>query len=224
MPADIRVISWNYDQQFERSFAEFIPESAYDARRAVDAELQVVPSVGSQREFFNDIFSIFKLNGSAGVRVTGETMTENPDAYIYQDLDDPSLACRAAIRFYDEVTNNRATPHLKFAWEHDSRRATELARINMLGPVDTVVVIGYSFPLFNRDIDHEILDTLSPREVYVQVACEHEAVADRLMGIGFKSKTIKVIRDQDQFYIPSTYSPKTRLSWSTRHDAQNNNK
>ena len=67
MPTNLRVISWNYDHQFERSFAEFTPEPDYDGRRDTGKRLQVVPPFPDKYD--SGAFSILKLNGSAGARV-----------------------------------------------------------------------------------------------------------------------------------------------------------
>ena len=223
MPADIRVISWNYDEQFERSFAEFFAESSYQIRRQVDRDLQVVPSVGTERgterRAYDDIFSIFKVNGSAGVRDTGCHLTVNPDTYVHEERD-LSPTVRFIIHFYEQVYVEGHMPSLQFVWEDNSRRECELERIERFAPVDSVVVVGYSFPLFNRDLDRRMLDALDPQEVCVQVARDDEAVTDRLVGLGISSDTIKVIRDLDQFYFPSKYSPKRRLSWPTRDEQE----
>lgn len=213
MPTDVRVISWNYDQQFERAFAEFLHDSE---KRAAGRKLQVIP--GTSEPIYDDIFSICKLNGSAGVRidVDGKTM-ENPDAYVYDD--DQIQALSSATRFYQQIqqiAHERYEPELRFAWESASRRDNVLERIEKFAPVDTVVVIGYSFPLFNRDLDREILDMLKPKRVYVQVAEDYPAVTDRLLGLGIDRARIDVVHDQDQFHIPSTYSPSERMSRSTR--------
>ena len=71
MPTDVRVISWNYDMQFEKSFAEFIEDPQYEKRRSAGVMLQVVPTGIEAHEHYDGIFSILKLNGTAGTRDTG---------------------------------------------------------------------------------------------------------------------------------------------------------
>ena len=60
MPADLRVVSWNYDMQFEKSFAELIPN--YDLGKWRDSAkmLQIVPTGIESNEHYPDIFSIYK--------------------------------------------------------------------------------------------------------------------------------------------------------------------
>ena len=222
MPTDVRVISWNYDEQFERSFAKFLPERSYEDRRNVDRDLQVVPAVGTERgaerRFYDDIFSIFKLNGSAGVRDGGSVLTVNPSTYVYEERDMAPIL-RYLIHFYERIFVEDDKPNIHFSWEDNSRRERELKRIERFSPVDTVVVVGYSFPRFNRHLDRRILEVLNPAKVYVQVERDdEETVTERLEGLDINSDAIKVIHDLREFYVPSTYSPRKRLSWLTRHE------
>lgn len=218
MPTDVRVISWNYDQQFQRAFAEFFHPDRDN--RDVGEMLQVMPANTSQelqKSFYDDIFSICKLNGNAGVRlIDAKTASHMPDSYVNNDPKyDRQDAMTAATHFYE---HERHKPELRFAWERDRRRDDALERIEKWRvPVDSVVVIGYSFPLFNRDLDRKILvDTLKPKRVYVQVAGDDAAVTDRLVGLGIDRASIDVVHDQSQFHIPPTYSPTERMSRATR--------
>ena len=65
MPTDVRVISWNYDEQFERSFAKLIPERSCDDRRNVDKDLQVVPAVGTERALSADSTMTFSPHSNS---------------------------------------------------------------------------------------------------------------------------------------------------------------
>ena len=209
MPTDVRVISWNYDHQFEKSFAEFIPESQDGGRRATGRRLQVVPPL-TPDECDPRAFSILKLNGAAGARASPSTdsrPTHNPD--LYDQPSDPGRSLFLALRFCENVAAEDPEPYLQFAWEDDRRRSGVLELIDGFGPVETVVVIGYSFPLFNRDLDRRILDTLRPSDVFLQVAGDNN-VRDRIVGLGVDSEKITIVEDREQFFIPHTYSPSER--------------
>ena len=215
MPTDVRVVSWNYDMQFEKSFGELIADSRYEERRGSGKMLQVVPTGVECHEHYDGIFSIYKLNGTAGTRDNREILIKSYDLVVYGQtgkLDSSDLCL--TLRFYQNVTRGNDEAYLQFAWEDDDRRASVVGLIRQFAPVEAVVVIGYSFPLFNRDLDRRVFDVLRPKEVFLQVAGD-EAVMDRLVGLGVESQIIKVVRDRDQFHIPHWYSPSARLSRSS---------
>ena len=211
MPPNVRVISWNYDHQFERAFAEYTPESDREGRRATGDRLQVVPPLRRDR-YDPSTFSILKLNGSAGARVppsTDSPLRHNPDLYVYPSDFDYSLFL--ALRFCENVASEELEPYIQFAWEDDTRRSDILELVDGFAPppVDAVVVIGYSFPQFNRDLDRQIFGALRPNEVFLQVAGD-DNVRDRLVGLGVDSDKITDVKDREQFFIPPSYSPSER--------------
>ena len=93
-------------------------------------------------------------------------------------------------------------------------RVIVLDYIGGFSPVDTVVVIGYSFPIFNRRLDRVVFEALRPKEVFLQVAGD-DAVTDRLVGLEVEPEIVKVVGDRDQFFIPYSYSPR---AWMSRWD------
>ena len=216
MPTNMRVVSWNYDMQFEKSFAEFIRDPYYEERRDSGRMLQVVPTGVESHDHYDDIFSIYKLNGTAGTRDNRKMLIKSYDPVVYGQpgrVDSGDL--RLILHFYQNATNEKDKPYLQFAWEDDDRRTSVLGLIERFAPVETVVVIGYSFPPFNRDLDRKMFEELRPNEVFLQVA-EDENVMDRLVGLGIDPRIIRVIRDREQFHIPNSYSPSLRLSRRSR--------
>lgn len=82
-----------------------------------------------------------------------------------------------------------------------------------------MVVIGYSFPLFNRNLDRVVFEKLGPKEVFLRVAGD-DAVKNRLVGLGVAPKLIRIVDDQNQFHIPYSYSPAAWKSWWTKRARQ----
>ncbi|MBW8003922.1 MAG: hypothetical protein FVQ80_18320 [Planctomycetes bacterium] len=64
-------------------------------------------------------------------------------------------------------------PEINFAWETEGRASIEKARECIAG-TESLVVIGYSFPDFNRDVDQLLLQSISTtvREISVQAPNE----------------------------------------------------
>ena len=204
MPTNLRVISWNYDIQLEKSFAEFLQDS--DLSEAAKG-LQVFPGV-PREHVCGDLFAIYKLNGTASMEYaegSGRLYTAY-DLYMRSDV---VSALENVLRFSEDPPPEALEPYLRFAWEDDLQREEVLDQIV---PVDALVVIGYSFPLFNRDVDRQVLNRLEASEVYVQVGDEGVAVKERLGGLGVDRRRIRIVEDLDQFYVPSSYSPSERVS------------
>lgn len=207
MPTDVRVISWNYDMQFERGYSEFLPKP--EKPDAMDA-LQVFPGV-SEESHCRNLFSIFKLNGTASMEVNrADVLTTAYDLFVDDDFVGTLERVIGSDRQVD--AREQLSPYLKFAWEDDDRRRQVLDRIV---PVKMLVVIGYSFPLFNRDVDREVLKRLSPQDLYVQAGDDGAAVKERIIALsGICSEVITVIEDVGQFYVPNSYSPAERKAAS----------
>ena len=195
MPADVRVISWNYDMQFEKTYAEFLQPDDYPK---VATALQVVPGLGDGA-YCSTCFSIVKLNGTASMEtVPAQGLARHYKEYLTSDF---QSAMSLVGSYYDRAT----IPYLNFAWEDDEERNHALQRIER---VETLVIIGYSFPLVNRKIDQEVLTCLlRPEKLYVQAARDGLAVKERLGGLGVDEEKITVLQDVDQFYLPHRYSP-----------------
>ena len=195
MPTDVRVISWNYDMQFEKAHAEFLPPDDYPK---VATALQVVPGLGDGG-YCSKSFSIVKLNGTASMELSsGHVLSRRYRTLLISDFDD---TLRQLVSRYGEDIDH----YVNFAWEDDEFRNDALERIER---VETLVVIGYSFPLVNRAIDQKVLTCrLRPRKVYVQAGTSGPAVKERLVGLGVDAEAVRVVEDVDQFYIPDRYSP-----------------
>ena len=199
MPTDVRVISWNYDIQFEKAYAEFLHPDDYPK---IATALQVVPGLG-EGAYRSDCFSIVKLNGTASMVLGSHGLARQYNKpYLTDNFED-------TLKHVGSYYDTGITPYLNFSWENDERRDHALSRIER---AETLVVIGYSFPLVNRDVDREILTCLLRSEkLYVQAGRDGPAVKERLAGLGVDDERVNLVEDVDQFYIPDRYSPSERM-------------
>jgi len=195
MPTDVRAISWNYDMQFEKAYAEFLHPDDYPK---VATALQVVPGLGPGA-YCSKCFSIVKLNGTASMElVRAHGLTRQYKTFLLSDFDD-------TLKQLGSHYGENITHYVNFAWDGDEHRNDALDRIER---VETLVVIGYSFPLVNRAVDQDILTCrLRPEKLYVQAGANGPAVKERLVGLGVDAEAVSVVEDVDQFYIPDRYSP-----------------
>lgn len=194
LPPYVRIITWNYDTQLEKAFYEFCENADH-----------VVSSITLNK-------NIYRVNGCCG--------TQKPNAFgqafrsIWRTKDYQS-AWEAGLKLYEEYMSGKDTinPDICFAWEKSTReRVTELT-FN-LREVNAVVVIGYSFPYFNREIDESFWLELSDsqlRRIYLQYpAGEHISIENRIRSllVGSYKENFEFIhipsldQKKDMFYLP----------------------
>ena len=175
------------------------PRPLLRGKRESGKMFQVIPTGIESHEHYDGIFSIYKLNGTAGTRDNREMLVKSYDPVVYGQtgrLDSGNL--RLTLHFYQNVTRGKDEPYLQFSWEDDNRRASVLGLIESFAPVETLVVIGYSFPLFNRDLDRTVFEVLRPSEVFLQVAGD-EAVIDRLVVWGWNRESSRSFATRTSF-------------------------
>ena len=91
---------------------------------------------------------------------------------------------------------------INFAWEENEisqkgrKHATKIAE-----DTKVLIVIGYSFPVFNHSVDFNIIKSLpeNSKIVIQDPAVDEEYFCERF---AIDSKRVKVIKDVKQFYIP----------------------
>ncbi len=207
-PNNIKIISWNYDFQLELSYMDFLKtESLKDAAQQLNiSSLEIHRLYKNPKEF-----GIFKLNGSA-------TFNNSDDLSSYSYVVD-KFKTENIKDFYKELTNiyhkfylknnelkDNFKNHLSFAWEHDTNSSFYKQLKNAVSDTEILVVIGYSFPFFNRKIDKLILEDFmgnSLRKVYFQ-ATDAENLKERFLSINNKIKDVELVlrKDLNQFTLP----------------------
>lgn len=100
----------------------------------------------------------------------------------------------------DDFNLGGYTPAISFAWE-DGLGLVKIKDeiLSALENTERIIVIGYSFPYFNREIDSYIMQCFkkyAKGKIYLQAPAEH---ADSLM------ETLKELKEdwRDTAYVPS---------------------
>lgn len=159
-PEGVGIVTWNYDTQLEKSYKEFCSESSL-----------VYEDVTNSRH-------VKRLNGVCGT----------PDAEDMRDL------CHLDFSktYFDLLQNlfdaqmkksEKYLPSISFAWE---KKASNKSLTDIITDTSTLVVIGYSFPYFNREIDWILFRAMSRtlNKVFIQVPDEEQSpVKDRLLTL-----------------------------------------
>ncbi len=182
----VNIISWNYDLQLELAYYD------YNNNENPHTKLKVYPNgYGNNKNGSR----IIKLNGTAGLFGTTkghETIVSGTEGVYFPELDvnflrpktrreitPPSLI--SLLYVYSNFLSGQENmqPIMSFAWEKDevSIKAVSLAK-RIMTKTETLVIIGYSFPNFNRSIDKQLLQLLPlDCKVYYQ---DHK---DRIEGL-----------------------------------------
>lgn len=195
-PPNLRIVSWNYDLQFEMAYMD------YTGQRDIDSGyLKTIVKYDNTLGFSNDKFCIYKINGTT--QFIGKTrryhLLETFDKGFNKEI------YNQVVRNYTARVshNSEIYPLVSFAWERKGDAVLPLA-IEDVKDTLVLVVIGYSFPMFNREIDRMILGSMKNLEkVYIQ-APDAEDTADRFEAVCDK-KDVKIIlkRDVGQFVLPN---------------------
>ena len=199
-PDNVQIISWNYDYQFELSFSEYSDELDVSSNQ----NLLNVKTKFSKNT--NDAgFGIYKLNGTTGFYYK-DSFKEYP--YL------TNLKTPIDIDFISQVTRNYTEAKysrlmkssLSFAWEPERPELNFIEQVKeSIKDTTTLVIIGYSFPFFNRNIDRNIIGSMEHlTSVYFQapdaeiIKERFRAIKDNIIGIELISKF-----DVGQFLLPN---------------------
>ena len=94
------------------------------------------------------------------------------------------------------------------AWEDRTNTILKRKDLTLLSDISDIVVIGYSFPYFNREIDKLIFQHLSPtvHRIYLQYPKGmHASIEERIKVFLGSNIDIIQIDGTDLFYIPDNF-------------------
>lgn len=206
LPKDISIVSWNYDNQFEIAFKEYSKHS--------DVEVQEAFLGMTHKNFPSKIdidkFKIFKINGSSSLFTFNDGKKLSILDKVDYEYNNDFLLLMAIEKFVNierYYTNSQFESSLSFAWENEGKNKNVIDVIcNDSMNCETLVVIGYSVPFFNRKIDKKIIDSMENlRTIYIQDV-NPEIVKQRLEQLiprnELSSIEWKFSTDLFQFLIP----------------------
>lgn len=194
LPTDISIISWNYDSQVEMAYKSYRDKKLPIFEKNIEGEWPRLPKSGR----------VFKINGSA-------TFVDDSTIALIKATEKTTSAALLLIHFYNDARSDttdlgyQMRTHLSFAWEtvsnHDNMMES-LSRTTL--DTELVVVIGYSFPFFNRQTDREIMRSMANlKKIYVQDMNADE-VEQSLLAVLPEDKNIKIEKNYNcsQFCLP----------------------
>lgn len=217
LPKNINIVSWNYDFQIELTLASYL-----DVQKISTLEnlLQIMPRKEMSHHDISK-FSIYKLNGTAG------GITYNPNKFNRFDFNPLKISNNISEEWrtiifednlekylfstkYSNPDKNRISSIL-FSWEKDpipQEVRETCARDLMLS--EYLVIIGYSFPTFNRETDKFILNQMENlKKIFIQSPEKTiDSVEVRLKSLlsSYGHIEFEKVRTIDEFYIPFEYA------------------
>ena len=195
IPKGISFISWNYDSQMEMAFRAYELNTglAIFEKNTVGA-WPILPENGR----------IFKVNGSA-------TFADVEMVSVIKDYDETSIAIQLILIYSDTMADTSGMgfqfkTHLSFAWEDSVNNKNMMDSIReTVSDAEQVVVIGYSFPFFNRLTDREIIGCMpNLKKIYIQ-DINPGAVSQTIEAVLPADRKIDIVQVPDcgQFYLPA---------------------
>jgi len=218
---NVTIISWNYDLQIERAIQEYCNEDLL----SIQNRFSFYPKLVDEKiDSFNNNFgfSVLKLNGIGAYYKSFESVENSQDesmsANILFDIKNEKLDFTILGKMKDILIGKNVEYKnlLNFAWEHENirvRNAREFAK-KRIKNANIIVLIGYSFPDFNRLIDKEIFSEIkfisNPRNTKIASPIIYlhdpnsEIIKQKLNGVkpNLKTRVVEVQNHGGNFIIP----------------------
>ena len=201
-PKNIQIISWNYDNQFEKAFDEYINTDSIQANRAI---LNMNTPLSFERKS-TDSFGIYKINGSANFfNSDGFRYTYDLNLDLPLELNEIEKIEKVLEGYAKAQNIQNYLSGIQFAWEISTLNNDFFDKISSsLVGVTTLVVIGYSFPFFNREVDRKVINSMENlNSVYFQ-SPDALNIKQRFKAIrnDLEEKDLIPITDVGQFFLP----------------------
>lgn len=200
----INIITWNYDLQIDFAIKNYFPNK-YHTLNYLKNNNQILPnknSFKSNHSISEDSFSVFKLNGNAFLDNTGfdnlHLDSETVNDFRFNNIRPTNLSIiNSFLDEYSKIFFNSVNidheiyKYFNFAWEKNEEKYN--SHLNVIKAAESImqktkvlIIIGYSFPFFNSEIDSLLFSKCNPKEVLIQDP-DAEQVKERFLMLINKS-------------------------------------
>ncbi|PKL79418.1 MAG: hypothetical protein CVV25_08210 [Ignavibacteriae bacterium HGW-Ignavibacteriae-4] len=183
LPAQVNIVSWNYDIEFEKALYQYYKDDPSLGLKNMQYIYNFSPS-DKTNELNNDYLNEFKfckLNGNILLDYNVFNRDLKPIDNIFTDIIDQTLTYDKRLEslknilhyYFDQKCNSELENLITFSWEK-TPLIDETHRIarTIFSKSDEIVVVGYSFPFFNRIVDSLLFGSLTSenriRRIYIQ--------------------------------------------------------
>ncbi|OYZ00984.1 MAG: hypothetical protein B7Y37_08795 [Sphingobacteriia bacterium 28-36-52] len=219
MPGNIKIVTWNYDIQMELAFSKYLAVTDLDR---VQERLQIFPnSLRSIDSFDEKSFGIVHLNGIIN-GVLGWNFSDDFRVDFY-GLDQSKKGYLEIICQIYKKLEKEHLRYLTYSWEDPQEFSITFKEKNNLKGIaskifantDILVVVGYSFPIFNRSVDKELMRNLKKEIQHIYIQDTKDNVEDiKNIFINSFSDSIGLVKGRlpniistvnytNQFHIPA---------------------
>jgi len=210
-PTNIKILNWNYDFQIQLAAEVFRMEEFHLGVTSVHSPplIDYYPSLGFEFNINNQIdvreIAMVHLNGIAGFYFS-EQVGSILNLFLNQKPKDIN-------EIVEKIKTDSERKHnlLTFAWEKDTesaiylRNRIELAKA-LVADTDILVIIGYSFPFFNRAVDKVVFESLKTNGKLKKIFYQDPYRTGEFLKKQFElSDDIEIIHitDKDNYYVPN---------------------
>ncbi|MGB5981816.1 MAG: hypothetical protein WBG46_06695 [Nonlabens sp.] len=204
---DVNFISWNYDYQLESAFNFFI-----NNHNLLESEKPLIPFLPLKPTSKN---RIIHLNGISNF-ISSET-----SSFLFAEKDFENR--KTILKRLDHILALEEIDFrdilIKYSWD-ESNSLIDQAKKTMI-KTDILVIVGYSFPTFNRAVDSQLLsgdDNIFDKIIYQDPKSNVEVLeyfhfnfTEQETDESGRNKAFKIVKNSDQFYIPPEFFPKGKL-------------
>lgn len=193
----ITILTWNYDSQFELAYREYSDEKDSNNIR------QKLGIADLKDQSYNTRNQIFKLNGTAN-------FINQIDISNYNDFNE-DLLVKLLDAYFKELNGRKTNSRISFAWDDKELDINfQNALKDAIQDANTLVVIGYTFPFFNRKVDRMIFRLMENlKKIYIQDPNANNltdnitpVLSHNQLYINKLSSKIELITNTTQFYLP----------------------
>lgn len=193
LPKNVNFVSWNYDRLFELSLCSLLDSNGN--LNLVRKHLNIFNNYETIENEMNPY--LIKLNGSAGAFLDMHTKNNSIENVLNEVIQNYHLAFEKKI----------PKALIQFAWdENENTKISREKAIEIMYQTNILVVIGYSFPTFNRAIDKELLRTHNTfdRIVVQNTKSNIDSVCDRLRVLAPLIEPHKIVKvtEENEFHLP----------------------
>ena len=116
----------------------------------------------------------------------------------------------ALLDYYFQVIKpNSPGSGIRFAFESELNNLMKNVvnkAIKLVKDTTQLIIIGYSFPFYNKSFDRKILKAMEPTLKKIFIQDMHNAVGiKQLISRMVQSQEISIIETEDRFFIPEDY-------------------
>jgi len=197
----VKILSWNYDLQVEKALLRYVDLPIEFAKQ----EFQIFPNSQTfdnfkEEKFDINKFAVFKINGNAYLERNSnmETLFNPYDSKeLFSNIGNGEVEFPFIEKYLtwfngyflsNSEFTTRDIENFQFAWETKTRQDYGGFLYNakkVLKNCKVLIVVGYSFPYFNSEIDKQLLSDIWPEEIIIQDN-NFDEVQERMLALNPK--------------------------------------